>query len=87
MYRILITDALSPAGLEMLRGVPEIEPVVLTDLSTEQLRTELRQADGIVVRSGTKLTAEVLDGCASSCGPVWGSTTSISPPPRGKASW
>ena len=62
MPRVLITDNLSPAGLELLGRHPEIEVVVKSGLSPEQVREELKSADGIIVRSGTKLTPEVLDG-------------------------
>ena len=62
MPRVLITDNLSPAGLDLLAAHPEIEVVVKSGLSPEQVREELKSADGIIVRSGTKLTPEVLEG-------------------------
>ncbi|MBL4883733.1 MAG: phosphoglycerate dehydrogenase [Planctomycetaceae bacterium] len=64
MKRVLVTDNLSAAGLKVLEENPEIELVIKTDpkLTVEQLREELREADGIVIRSGTQLTAEVLEG-------------------------
>ncbi|QDT36137.1 phosphoglycerate dehydrogenase [Stratiformator vulcanicus] len=62
MPRVLISDKLSPAGIEILEKTPGIEVVVNTDLSPEQVREELKNFDGIIIRSGTKLTAEVLDG-------------------------
>lgn len=62
MHRILISDNLSPAGLKVLQDTPGIEPVVKTGLSPEQLTAELRDVDGIIIRSATKLTAGVLEG-------------------------
>ncbi len=64
LKRVLVTDNLSTAGLKVLEENPEIELVIKTDpkLTVEQLREELQNADGIVIRSGTKLTAEVLEG-------------------------
>ena len=64
LKRVLVTDNLSAAGLKVLEENPEIELVIKTDpkLTVEQLREELREADGIVIRSGTQLTAEVLEG-------------------------
>ena len=62
MYRVLITDNLSQAGLEFLGQNPEIEVVVKSGLSTEELYQELQSADGIIIRSATKLTADVLNG-------------------------
>jgi D-3-phosphoglycerate dehydrogenase len=60
--RVLITDNLSPAGLEKLEAAGGIEVVVKSGLTPEQVREELKEADGIIVRSGTKLTPEVLAG-------------------------
>ncbi len=64
LKRVLVTDNLSTAGLKVLEDNPEIDLVIKTDpkLTVEQLREELQNADGIVIRSGTKLTEEVLEG-------------------------
>ncbi|NNJ27553.1 phosphoglycerate dehydrogenase [Alienimonas chondri] len=62
MPRVLITDSLSPAGLEKLEAAGGIEVVVKSGLTPEQLREELKEADGIIVRSGTKLTPAALEG-------------------------
>jgi len=60
MFRVLITDNLSAAGLEVLRQSPEIEVDVRSGLTPEQVREALREADGIIIRSATKLTAAIL---------------------------
>lgn len=60
MYRILVSDKLSPAGLKILEETPGIELDVRPGLSPEEVREALKQADGIIIRSGTKLTAEIL---------------------------
>jgi D-3-phosphoglycerate dehydrogenase len=62
MSRVLITDKLSPAGLNILEVIPEIELDVRSGLSPEDVREALKESDGIIIRSGTKLTAEILDG-------------------------
>ena len=59
-FRVLITDNLSPAGLQILEGMDGIEPVVRGGLSPEEVKQALADADGIIVRSGTKLTPELL---------------------------
>ena len=59
-YRVLVTDKLADEGLDLLRSAPGLEVVVSTKLDTEGLRAALAEADGIVIRSGTQLTAEVL---------------------------
>ena len=61
-YRILVTDKLAEEGLSLLRAEPSLEVVVNTKLASDPaaLRAALAEADGIVIRSGTTLTAEVL---------------------------
>lgn len=63
-YRVLVSDKLSDAGLELLRAADGVEVVVNTGLSPEELKTELAGFDAILIRSGTKLTPEILDGQA-----------------------
>ena len=59
-YRVLVTDKLADEGLDLLRAAPDLEVVVNTKLDFNGLRAALAEADGIVIRSGTQLTAEVL---------------------------
>ncbi len=61
-YRVLVADDLSPAGLDLLARAPEIEVVNKACASLEELRAELAQADGVIVRSKTKLGPEALEG-------------------------
>lgn len=60
--RVLISDSLSEAGLEILKKGKGIEvdyqPNVHKDV--EKLKAAIKTADAIVIRSGTKLTADVL---------------------------
>jgi D-3-phosphoglycerate dehydrogenase len=62
--RILVTDNLAEEGLSRLRQEAEIEVVVDTKLAQNPplLKQALGGADGIVIRSGTQLTADVLEG-------------------------
>lgn len=62
MFRVLITDNLSPAGLDILKQSLQIEVDVRSGLSPEQVRDALHEADGIIIRSATKLTAPILKG-------------------------
>ena len=63
-HRVLVTDKLAEEGLQLLRSEPGIEVVVAPKLAGDPpaLRAALAEADGIVIRSGTQLTAEVLEG-------------------------
>lgn len=58
-YRVLITDNLSEAGLNILQSNPAIE---IVEGSPDGAREDLRDCDGVIIRSGTRLTAEVLEG-------------------------
>jgi D-3-phosphoglycerate dehydrogenase len=64
MARILVTDKLAEEGLALLRAEPEIEVVVRTELAKDVagLRAALAESDALIVRSGTQVTAEVLEG-------------------------
>jgi D-3-phosphoglycerate dehydrogenase len=57
--KILVSDPLDEAGLELLRREAEVE--VKTDLTPPKLVEAIGQYDAIVVRSGTKVTAEVIE--------------------------
>ena len=60
--RVLVTDTLAEEGLSLLRAAPGLEVVVDTKLAKDPaaLKAALAEADGIVIRSGTQLTADVL---------------------------
>jgi D-3-phosphoglycerate dehydrogenase len=62
VLRILIADPLDDAGLDVLRRHDGIEVDVQDGLDGEELRTALSLADGVIVRSGTELTADALEG-------------------------
>ncbi len=58
--KVLVTDPLLPEGLEILKkaGLSVEEKI---GLSPEALKEAIREADGIIIRSGTKLTAEIIE--------------------------
>jgi D-3-phosphoglycerate dehydrogenase len=59
--RILVADDVSDSGLEPLRQAG-FRLDKITKLSSDELIQQLRDYDGLVVRSETKVTAAVLDG-------------------------
>lgn len=59
--RILVSDTLSEAGLERLTRVSGFDVEVNTALTPEELRRVIKDFDALVIRSGTKVTAEVLE--------------------------
>ncbi|HSC70830.1 MAG TPA: phosphoglycerate dehydrogenase [Candidatus Methylomirabilis sp.] len=58
--RVLVTDNLSPRGVELLRQTPGVEVEVRNKLAPEDLKTILRDMDALIVRSATKVTPDVL---------------------------
>ncbi len=59
MIKILVSDKLSPKGVEVLRE-SGFHVDVKTGLSTEEQMTIISEYDGIVIRSATKITREML---------------------------
>src|SRR4051812_36651008 len=60
MPRVLVCDKLESPGLDLLRQAG-VELDERTDLKGNALKEALRAADGCIVRSATRLTAELLD--------------------------
>ena len=57
--KILVSDSLSKQGVDVLEKAG-FTVVVKTKLPKEELLKEIEDADGLIVRSGTKVTAEVI---------------------------
>src|SRR5438270_4849330 len=60
MARVFISDKLGAIGLELLKQ-SGLEVDVRTGLKDEALREAMQAADGMVVRSETKVTAALLE--------------------------
>ncbi|SFX80851.1 D-3-phosphoglycerate dehydrogenase [Thermoactinomyces sp. DSM 45891] len=61
MYKILVTDPLSDQGLEKLLQAKDVEVIRKVGLSKEELLIEIQSVDALLVRSQTKVTAEVIE--------------------------
>ncbi|MDR3570483.1 MAG: phosphoglycerate dehydrogenase [Syntrophobacteraceae bacterium] len=59
--KILISDNLSDSGIEKLTKVPGFEVQVSTSLTPEELNQVIKDFDALIIRSATKVTAEVLE--------------------------
>ncbi len=59
MLRVLVADKLADEGLGLLRGRPEVEHECKLGLSPAQLAEVVGGYDGLIIRSGVKVTAEV----------------------------
>lgn len=60
MPRVLISDKMEEPGLEILRQAG-VEIDERPGLKGEELKAALRLADGVVVRSGTRITADLIE--------------------------
>ncbi len=60
MLRILITDKLAQEGIDLLNSTDGVQAVVKTGISQDELAKIIGEYDGLIVRSGTKVTANVL---------------------------
>jgi D-3-phosphoglycerate dehydrogenase len=59
MSRVLITESIADAGIQLLRDAGH-DVDTREGLTGEELMTAIRDADALIVRSATKVTAEVL---------------------------
>ena len=59
--KILISDKLSQTAIEEIKKVDGFDVTVKTGMSPEELGAEIGNYDGIVIRSATKLKAEILE--------------------------
>jgi D-3-phosphoglycerate dehydrogenase len=57
--KVLIADQINQKGIEELEEVAEV--VTRTDITPEELIKDIKDFDGIIVRSRTKVTREVID--------------------------
>lgn len=63
--KILISDNLAQKGIDLLRGVPEFEVEFKPGLSPEELKGAISDAEALIIRSGTKVTADVIEAAPS----------------------
>jgi D-3-phosphoglycerate dehydrogenase len=61
-YRVLVSDPLAEEGIDILKGFADVD--VNTGLSEDQLVDIIGNYDALLVRSGTEVTARVIDAGA-----------------------
>ena len=61
MYKILITDKLAQQGIDLINQTQGFEAVVKTGITEDELAAIIGEHDGLIIRSGTKVTARVLE--------------------------
>ena len=60
MIKILVADPLDKEGLKKIEEVPDVQADVRTGLKEDELAAAVGDYDGMIVRSGVKVTAKVL---------------------------
>jgi len=59
--KVLIADSMSPKAVEILKETPGIDVDVITGLKPDELKARIKDYHGLVVRSATKATAEIIE--------------------------
>jgi D-3-phosphoglycerate dehydrogenase len=65
MKRVLVSDTLSEQGLAILRSSPELEVDYRPGLSEPDLAAAIPGAQALLIRSGSKVTARVIDAATT----------------------
>jgi D-3-phosphoglycerate dehydrogenase len=60
MIKVLISDKLAQEGIDLLKSMGGVEPVVKTNFTEDELVQAIGEYDGLIIRSGTQVTAKVL---------------------------
>ncbi len=58
--KVLVSDALSEEGLQILQKAG-LEVIYKPGISTEELKKKIETADALIIRSGTKVTKEIIE--------------------------
>jgi D-3-phosphoglycerate dehydrogenase len=64
-HKVLITDSLAEQGRAILERVPEILMDYRPGLKAEQIRATIGEYDALIVRSGTRATADIIQAGTS----------------------
>src|SRR5437868_511079 len=60
-FRVLVTDTLAESGLTILRGADDVDLAYQPGLKGDELLREVAQSDALITRSGTAVTAELVN--------------------------
>src|SRR5665811_1783021 len=58
--RVLVKENISSLGVDLLREHFEVD--VRTDMTDQELKQEINEYDGLIIRSSTQATADILEG-------------------------
>ncbi|MCP4576054.1 MAG: phosphoglycerate dehydrogenase [Deltaproteobacteria bacterium] len=63
--KVLVSDPLSEVGVKIFQETPGIDVDVSTGLAPEELKRVVGQYDGLVIRSATEVTADIIDAAVN----------------------
>ncbi|MBM3251590.1 MAG: phosphoglycerate dehydrogenase [Candidatus Omnitrophica bacterium] len=63
--KVLISDKLSDEGVQIIKKEKELQVDIKTELKPEELKQIIKDYDALVVRSGTKVTKEIIDAASN----------------------
>ena len=61
MFKVIVSDKLSKEGIDILTNTGKIQVDVKTGLKPEELKQIIHEYDGIVIRSATKVTQDIIE--------------------------
>jgi len=64
MKRVLVSDSMAPEVAAILGNTPGIKVDVKTGMKPDELKAAIRDCDALIVRSATKVTAEIIGAAA-----------------------
>src|SRR6202451_2579630 len=64
-FRVLLSDSLAAQGMEVVEGFPQLQFDVKTGLKPEELAKIIAPYDALLIRSGTRVTREVIDAATA----------------------
>src|SRR3989338_4796697 len=65
MFKILVSDPLAQEGMDILKKVKEFQVDVKHKLSSEEVKKIIKDYDGLLVRSETKVTKDIIDAAVN----------------------
>ncbi|MGH7819929.1 MAG: phosphoglycerate dehydrogenase, partial [Candidatus Binatia bacterium] len=63
-HKVLITDSLAPQGLSVFERYPDVAAEYRPGLPPDEIRRAIADYDALVVRSGTRVTADIIESGA-----------------------
>ncbi|MGC1202311.1 MAG: hypothetical protein WA879_12245, partial [Candidatus Acidiferrales bacterium] len=64
-FRVLLSDSLAAQGIEVLKRFPQLHFDIKTGLKPEELAKIIAPYDALLIRSGTRVTREVIDAATA----------------------